>query len=203
MADQPTIDSYNKSAKEYRATRDQNFWESQIEIFKKYLPSGKVLDIGCGTGRDTPFLLASGFEYQGIDASESMLACAREDNPSASYALMDFEKLSFEKESFDGFWAAAAILHVRKENTLAVLNGFNAILKKKGIGFISIKPRQNIEEGYIEQSKWGSVKRFFSFYSQEEFIQLLSRAGFSILETGNLVEEDGTNWLTFFVQKHD
>jgi len=120
-ADKKTIEAYDKTAKIYGDTRTINFWESELKKFMDYLPSGKVLDVGCGTGRDTRFLKKK-LEYVGIDASESMLEYARSKNPKAYYENMDFYNLDFDNESFDGFWACASVLHVPKKEISTVLN---------------------------------------------------------------------------------
>jgi glycine/sarcosine N-methyltransferase len=60
-------------------------WPARIEREWPFLrrildnaPSRRVLDLGCGTGEHARFLSARGFSVVGVDASESMLAKARE-----------------------------------------------------------------------------------------------------------------------------
>lgn len=74
---QKTIDTYNKIAPNYSESHFVHFWVEEFEKFKNYIPGKKVLDIGCGAGRDAAIFVENGFDYTGIDASEGMLNIAK------------------------------------------------------------------------------------------------------------------------------
>lgn len=204
MADKKTIDSYNKIAEEFSLRNSVTIYGEKYQDFKNFISGNKVLDIGCGSGRDGVELIKLGFDHTGLDASESMIYAAKQRIKDGKFVLGDFFSLSFPDESFDGFWAAASFLHVPKKDIDLVLREAKRILKKNGIGFISLKKKLNLDEGVIKESKAGGIERYFSFYEEEEFRKILERNRFEVLKVTHQIENDEikTNWLCYFVRKN-
>lgn len=201
MAHQPTIDAYNKIADEYYYRNSVSIWNKEYEIFFDLLPKGgNVLEVGCGIGRDAEFLVKK-YDYVGIDASEAMLNIAKKKVPSAKFLLQDFFALDFKDNTFDGFWAAAALLHVPKDEINKSLQEIKSVLKPNAIGFISLKEKRMLDEGIIWQEQLG-VERFFAFYTKDEFRKILEANGFEIVEMTKEIEndKDKTVWLCYFVK---
>src|SRR3989344_5685912 len=198
-----TIETYNKVAKNFSESHFDHFWIEEFDFYRQLIPGKKVIDIGCGAGRDASVFSEYGFDYTGIDASGGMLEVACQRVPEAKFILMDFYKLDFPDESFDGFWAAASLLHIPKGKVAGVLQSLYKLIKKGGIGFISVKAKKQLDEGMIEENKVGGIKRFFAFYDLEEFKNLLINAGFKIERTMIHDEDnkDKTKWLCYFVRK--
>ena len=88
---------YDKSHEDFR------FWLREQKFFQKLIIGKRILDIGCGTGRDGIFFVKNGFNYVGIDASRNMLKIARTKIEHGKFFQMDFYKLRFPENSFDGF----------------------------------------------------------------------------------------------------
>ena len=114
-----TLDYYNQNAKEFVAgTVAVDFNEIQNRFIEKL--SGKnVLDFGCGSGRDTKYFLQAGLHVTAIDGSEEMCRCASE-YTGIKVQHMLFQELS-EKNTYDGIWACASILHLSKEDLHQVI----------------------------------------------------------------------------------
>src|SRR3989338_7458860 len=110
-----------------------DFWRSEFEQFKTLLPHGKVLDIGCGGGRDALLFVPSRYNYVGIDFSREMLEQAQRSAPNAIFVQMDMYALNFVPYTFDGFWAAASLLHIPKTKTPLVLREIHRVTKTGGI----------------------------------------------------------------------
>ena len=66
----------------------------------------RVVDLGCGAGRDFPAFEERNIDYLGVDASEGMLTVARERFPSANFEAQDLCKLDLPARGFDGAFAA-------------------------------------------------------------------------------------------------
>jgi len=204
MADKSTIDSYDKIAQDFHARNHKTIYGEEYRFFKDALGNGKrILEIGCGTGRDARELIEQGFDYTGIDASEGMLAIARENAKGGSFKKGDFYALDFPTGSFDGFWAAASFLHAPKADMGKALSEARRILRDGGIGFISLKQRTHMDEGVIRESKAGGIERYFSFWDAEEFAAELEKNGFKVLKATKRYEggPDDTTWLCFIVKK--
>jgi hypothetical protein len=123
------------------------------------------------------------------------------------YVGLDFSGMRsipalFGKDSFDGFWAAASLLHIEKSGIKDVLYGIRQVVKPDGIGFISVKKGRG--EGIVSQTRDGWVaedKRFFAYYQLQEFSQTLQDAGFTPMLSGESDRNIGdTKWLEFTVR---
>lgn len=198
----PTIQTYNKIASHFSKSRDIDFWSEEFKIFKKLLKGQKIIDIGCGSGEDAVLFSKSKFEYTGIDASSEMLKIAKTRVKRFRFILMNFYEIDFPKESFDGFWSTAALIHVPKNKIYGVLKMINKIIKDNAVGFISTKEKiTDFDEGMFKQDKLGGIERYTSFYTKDEFQKVLERNGFEVLKTHKKIEYEGTRWLCFFVRK--
>jgi len=189
-----TIEYYDKRAErwaETHAKRDQEI----LDQFRELLPKGKIIDIGCGAGRDTPFFLENGYDYLGIDASEKMLEMARKINPNAKFIKMNIQDMDFPKGSFDGFVADASFLHINKKDIKKVLKNVRSIVRPGGIGLILIR------EGNEERVEQG---RFFALYREDEFTKILKDSGFEVLSHARNDAKLGMHiqwiWMVYFVK---
>ena len=160
------------STLKYYQSNAETFIENTVNVdvsdlyrpFLENMPStGKILDAGCGSGRDTKFFLEKGYSVVAFDNSPNMVRHAAE-LTGQKVLLLSFEEIEF-KEMFDGIWACASVLHVPENNISTVLSKFTDALKDDGILYTSFK------YGEKEQIRNG---RFFADYTEERFNQLLA-----------------------------
>ncbi|MBI2624263.1 class I SAM-dependent methyltransferase [Candidatus Parcubacteria bacterium] len=199
-----TIQTYDRIASQFnRAHFHPDFWLPEFKAFQKIISGRKVIDIGCGAGRDATLFTKSRLDYTGIDASRGMLSVARKRARAGKFILMSFYDLKFPAQTFDGFWAAASLLHIPKRRIGKVLRGIQKILKPHGIGFIRIKEKARLEEGLLREEKWGGIERYFAFYTQTEFAGVLQRNGLRVIKSYTKRENDPnqTKWLCYFVKR--
>lgn len=182
----------DKWAKEHGGYEEKSFWEEEIQKFKELLPSGKVLEIGSGTGKDASALIKMGYQYIGTDASKELLEIAQERNPGARFVHRSVENLDFPENNFDGFWIAATLLHIPKEKIDGVLRVIHKQIKSGGVGFISVKQGK----GEKEDEETG---RWFAYYSEDEFRKLFESNNYKVIESRIKPTEKNT-WLIFFVK---
>jgi len=171
-----TIETYNKIAGSWNQKRNPDFWAHDFRMFQSLLPVGSVLELGCGSGTDSRYFLSRDYSYTGVDLSGELLKIARQNNPEGRFVNMDLYELGFESGLFDGFWAAAVLLHIPKEDIGAVLREIKRVLKNGAFGFIAIKEGEN--EEFVQNGE--NDRRFFAYYYLDEFIRLLSEAGFQV-----------------------
>lgn len=194
-----TLQSYDKYGADWaNAHKDFTFWAKELFRFNKYLPSGKILEIGAGGGRDAKMLIQSGYDYLGTDISKGLLRAAQKNLPNTKFLQKSVYNLDFPKNSFDGFWACAVLLHIPKSRINEALTQIHNAIMPGGVGFISVKKGEG-EEVTVEPPPDG--KRFFAYYSLEEFKNVLTKNGFKILYTKERKKTKKTTWLIYIVTK--
>ena len=198
--EQITVDSYNRHAKAWAAEHDStDFWEAEFNIFREYVFSGTIIEIGCGGGRDASLLIPQ-YQYVGIDISEGLAKDCRRRHPDALVVTSNCYILPFRNLQFDGFWASAVLLHIPKSRIQLALLSLRLCLKNKAMGFISIKEGQG-EMLVTEQLDSGAAfTRLFAYYDAEEFSTILLKTGYQIVRFQKRIT-GSTIWLEYFVSK--
>ncbi len=193
-----TIETYEATADDFAKEHfDIAEIKTIVDVFIKYLKGKKILDIGCGPGRDSKYFLENGHEVTGIDATASFIKIAAKNVPAAKFFKMDMRKLDFPENSFDGIWACASFLHIPKSEAKDTLIGFARILKPRGILYISVK--QGTEEKFVEKEEYQGLTKFFAFYTEAEFKRLVESCGFKILKI--FLDKKKDTWINVFATK--
>ena len=115
-----TIGYYDANAKSYVAeTANVEFGELQREFARRLPRGGRVLDLGCGSGRDSLAFLKAGFEVDAVDGSAQMVEAASglTGLPVAHALFEDFEP----QGPYDGIWACSSLLHVPASKLASVI----------------------------------------------------------------------------------
>jgi ubiquinone/menaquinone biosynthesis C-methylase UbiE len=202
--EQITIESYNKTAKEYDKNTNNFIQENYKKKFLSKIKSGGlILDIGCGAGRDAKYFTEKGYEVIGIDMSSELLNIAKLNAPKAKFKLMNMKNIEFDSNTFDGIWANASLVHLPQEYLVKVLSSIYKILKPNGYFYVSVK--QGEGEMLSSDSRYKGVEKFWSYYSEEEFKKALLNAHFTVLkyDISKIDNSYQTNpWIKFFCQKY-
>lgn len=177
-----TIETYNKIVEEYVKIRDKDekVLRKHLNKFLEYLKGKRILDVGCGPGRDVKYFKKKGYNPIGIDLSEEMIKFARR-TCDAEFKIMDMRKLEFESSSFDGVWCSASLFHLPRKDFKVVLKEIYRILKPQGILYISMIEGKGTEIRRVKREYHG-LPRYFVYYTKKELDSILTRTGFKILE---------------------
>ena len=169
---------YNRIAEDYYTHRNLSKFNNELEEFAYLLPNNAhILDVGCGAGIPTSkFLTEKGIKVTGIDLSDTMLNLARKNVPNADFIKMDMNELEFSENTFDGIISVYALFHVPKENHFDIFKQFFKILKPGGILMINTGVSES--EG---TSRFFGVPMFWSNFSPKTTLDLVKKAGFSII----------------------
>lgn len=186
-----------------------NFNKKLAREFAKKLPGKRIIDIGCGPGHYSNYFASLGFETTGIDYSKEMIKKAKEEkraktNPTFEVCDMTLIESKFKKDSFDGAWANASLLHIPEIKIRRVLKGIYKIVKNKGKVFISLKKGKQ-GEVKVEEKKYGKViKSNFIFWQKNNFVKMLNETGMTIEKFQEIREgltgNKKTTWLRFFIE---
>ena len=133
-----TIDYYNKnSEKFYKNTVHIDLSELYPKFLRHIPDNGTILDLGCGSGRDSLYFLEKGYIITSVDASEEMVRLSSElTGQKTQYLRM--QDIEFKNE-FNGIWACASLLHIDKKLTESVFNILCNALRDDGVLYASYK----------------------------------------------------------------
>jgi SAM-dependent methyltransferase len=167
-----TLRHYNKHADSFwEGTRDHDVSQNRDALLK-YLAGEapyRILDFGCGPGRDLKAFRELGHEAIGLEGAERFVELAREYSGCEVWH-QDFLRLELPPEHFDGIFANAALFHVPSQELPRILRELWATVKLRGVLFSS-NPRGENEEGW-------NGGRYGVYYNLERWRGLVTGAGF-------------------------
>jgi len=194
------VKTYNKIANIYSEYTANILMQYQLSKFSSLLPGKRILDAGCGSGRDAQYFVEDGFNVTAIDFSEEMIKLAKKKTKKAKFKVMDFRKMNFKDESFDGVWSMASLVHTDRIQIPKVLKEFSRVLVSGGILYVSVKEGEGDKE--IKQIKYENEPRHFFYFKKDEFDKYLIDKSFSILTSEVSELETGKRWLEIFAKKN-
>ena len=171
-----TLEHYNERYLQlWSGTKDHNVSQNRSALLRHIAgkPPFRILDMGCGGGRDLIAFRAMKHEAIGLDGSAPLCDLAR-NNSGCEVWQQNFLTLDLPAVHFDGIFANASLFHVPTQELPKVLEYCRHTLKEGGILFSS-NPRGNNEEGW-------NGRRFGAYHDLEHWSQRLSSAGFERLE---------------------
>ena len=195
-ASSSTLDYYEKHAREYFERTVSADLSAVYDVFLKHVrPGGRILDAGCGSGRDLKAFRSRGFDPVGIDASDALVNLAREFSGAPCFRIR-LEDVSFSSE-FDAVWACASLLHLPRTKVLPVLQRLRRSLVDGGTLFVSVQ----IGEG----ENFTPDGRFFAYYDPDELLCLVKVSGFTVVEQWTsadaLLARRSIRWLNVIARK--
>jgi ubiquinone/menaquinone biosynthesis C-methylase UbiE len=172
----PTIQTYDAMAAEYAHKTWNIRLERALDSFARYLiPPARVLDLGCGPGRDIELLRQRGACVIGMDLSEGMLREART-RVGGALVCSDMRTLPSASASFDGVWLCAALLHLPRSDTPRALGEARRILRATRPLYVGV------QQGTGEHWDESRGARFFTYYQMDELAAIVRAAGFVVQE---------------------
>jgi SAM-dependent methyltransferase len=171
-----TLAHYNRSADQFRTSTWDHAVSQNIDALLRHIqatPPYRILDFGCGPGRDLCAIRARGHIAVGLDGAEEFVRMARSVSGCEVWH-QDFLRLSLPAHYFDGIFANASLFHVPSRQLPRVLSELCATLKPAGVLFSS-NPRGNNDEGW-------NHGRYGAFHDLPAWQGYLTRAGFAELE---------------------
>ena len=137
-ATEETIGYYDGNAKKFIADTANIEFGALQKTFADMLPEGgRILDLGCGSGRDSLAFLRAGFEVDAVDGSEQMVKAASglTGLPVAHALFSDYEP----KGPYDGIWACSSLLHVPASGLADIISKYARVLAPGGTFYLSFK----------------------------------------------------------------
>jgi len=194
--DRRTISIYDELAEEIASVHAQLTPHRLYELAEKYFrPSGKILDLGCGIGRDSAWLKKNNFHAIGVDASKGMLEQGRKLYPHIDFVcdqLPDLE--TFSDNQFDGVFCSAVVMHLPQEQIARAMLNIMRILRKQGVALISYRSSNSKDE------REGG--KLYTPINPVQLIQFASDSGASLVHQEAEIEDGrGHTWYNLVFRK--
>lgn len=179
-----TIDWYDEHAEQYATASAPNLNMGHINAFVELLPkNAKVLDVGCGAGRDAQPLKQKGLDVVGLDLSVGLLKVARREFPGIDFVEGNMLALPFDDAQFDGIWSNASLLHLETiDDVKLALSEMHRTLKANGILYVLVKAQTGAHKTAVVSDKLSSHDRFFQYFSVDELKRLLAEGRFELVD---------------------
>ena len=171
-----TIDCYRAMATPYRDGTWNHDVSQNIQTLLDAItgvPPYRILDLGCGPGRDLVPFRDLGHMVVGLDGCPEFVAMAQAVSGCEVWQ-QDLLAMTLPTSSFDGVFANAVLFHVPSRALPVVLDGLHAALKSGGVLLVS-NPRGQDEEGFVDG-------RYACFYSFKTWHRLVSCSGFALVD---------------------
>lgn len=188
---------------EYYEKNAQEFFESTVnanldylyEDFLEFIPDGgKILDLGCGTGRDSKNFIIKGYDVTSVDASPSLAALAKKELD-VNVICKNFVDLNFDCQ-FHGVWACASLLHCSRAQLPEIIERVVKSLVPGGVFYASFK------YGDFEGERDG---RFFLDLNEDSVVEVFSKAEEmcikKVWKTEDVRRERKVNWINIILEK--
>lgn len=172
-----------------------DLWIEKYSNVIDALPKGKALDLGCGLGQYTKYLLNKGFDVISADISIEALNNLKSNMHNANIKEIDMSNpLPFEDETFDLVFANLSIHYFDKKITIQLLKEIHRIIKKNGyfIGTVNSTKTFKFIKDYaieLESNYYSENGRNIRLWDKKQFDEFFNDF---ILE--ELHEVETTRW---------
>ncbi len=193
-----TLNYYDNNSSKYKNDWTDEFLNNYQfdvpEIFLSYLkPNSYILDLGCGTGRDSKFFIEKGHRVKSIDGSRGMCKIASE-TLKVAVEQMNFLDINYNKE-FDGVFACCSLLHLNTQDLILCLKKVCDSLKNNGVLYASFKLGR--DEKIVNN-------RFYNDMTEDKFKKICDNIlDFKIVKTWTTDQYNtDTKFINFIVLKN-
>ena len=173
---------YDKVAHDYAELEGEIEWPRMRwlkTLLTRLEPGSSVLDLGCGSGDPADVEISKVHKITGVDVSQVQINLARQNVPAGNFIHGDAGSVDFPPASFDAVVSFYTIEHIPRKEHEALLRHINQWLRAGGFLLISM------EAGDYDDvlGEWLGVPMFISCYKPETMKQLVTQAGFDLLDT--------------------
>ena len=180
-----TFETWNRIASVYEDKfMDMDLYNDSYDHFSHAIAkeNARILDAGCGPGNIVKYLFSKNPNYDilGIDMAPNMIELAKQNNPSASFAVMDSRDIGKLESTFDGIIAGFCLPYLSQAESQEFITHAYNLLNKQGVLYMSFV------EGNPKQSDFksgGGGRVFFYYHQLDDLKNALNQTGFSEIET--------------------
>ncbi|TDO20597.1 class I SAM-dependent methyltransferase [Pedobacter duraquae] len=180
-----TFETWNTVAALYEEKfMDLDFYNETYDYICSSIvkPNAKLLDLGCGPGNITKYLLSKrpDFDIYGIDVAPNMIELAKKNNPSARFDVMDSRQISQMQMKYDGIICGFCLPYLSPADSQKLILDVKDLLNDDGLFYLSFVEGDASQSGFQVGS---SGKRVYFYYHTLAVLKMnLLEAGFENIE---------------------
>jgi 2-polyprenyl-3-methyl-5-hydroxy-6-metoxy-1,4-benzoquinol methylase len=182
---QITFQTWNKVASLYQQKfMDLHLYDDTYDRFCQLVekPGAKVFEIGCGPGNITRYLLSQrpDLQVEAIDVAPNMIILAKENNPTASFRVMDCREIDQVEDRFDAIMCGFCLPYLSRQDSAKLFKDCARLLPIGGVAYFSTMEGDYRNSGF-EASSTGD-ESYVYYYGQDDLQQELLASGFEPVE---------------------
>lgn len=203
------VNTFNKHALAYNERfGNVELYNDTYELFSTLIADrrGHVLDIGCGPGNITKYLLQKrpDLNITGIDLAPNMIEIAKQNNPAANFEVRDCRLVTDLNREFDAIISGFTIPYLDKEETSKLISDCASMLKPEGVFYFSLIDGKYEESGYQYASN--QVDRsYVYYYNSVKIMSMLNKCDLKIVQVEDINWKNNSgkmeSHLVFIVRK--
>ena len=201
---QSTLNYYNQNCLTV-AERYESADVTQLHDFlsTSFNPGGRLLELGCGSGRDAAFMVRRGFRMLATDGSAPMVEQAKKYHPELAGHVIHLklpDGLTSELGVFDGVYAVAVLMHLSPKEIESTISAVNSLLVPGGRFVFSVPARRDD----VMTKEFDAKGRRFTALSPDGWTDLCLKHNLKIVRT--MISEDGLGrdgvaWMNCLAEK--
>ncbi|MGB5028456.1 MAG: class I SAM-dependent methyltransferase, partial [Chitinophagaceae bacterium] len=181
-----TFETWNKLASLYQDKfMDLDLYNETYDFVCNSITrvNAKVLEIGCGPGNITKYLLSkrADFDIFGIDISPNMIELAEKNNPTAKFAVMDSRQIDDLKTNYDGIVCGFCLPYLSQTDSQKLIADCYNLLNENGLTYLSFVEGNPIRSDFQVSSS--GDRSYFYFYNSDDLKAKLIESKFDELNT--------------------
>jgi len=133
--DHQTVNYYSENAISVAARYEAVVSNLSASFKVSFRPNSKLLDIGCGSGRDLALLARLGHDCFGLDATPEFVELSQTLHPELKGKIVDGALPTFDPPfggQFDGILCSAVLMHISEEQLVPAAVSIRKCLKQNG-----------------------------------------------------------------------
>lgn len=138
--DRDTVRAYDDRARDFAVEweKAQSAPRDLQAIVRQYFKPGPTVDVGCGSGRDTAWLVANGFDAFGVDASSALVAEARRRHPGVRFEVDHLPELSSLRSGiYTNVLCETVIMHLETARIGEAVRRLVSLLAREGTLYLT------------------------------------------------------------------
>ncbi len=195
---------FDNCAREYQEKyMEVDLYNASFDLFcGKLKQNSSVLEIGCGPGNITKYVLTKRPDLKvfGIDLAPGMIKLAKENNPTADFEVMDCKEIRNLKNQYDAILCGFCLPYLSKDDARQLIHDSSRLLSDSGLLYLSTMEDDYNKSG-LKKSSSEKYELFMYFHQEDYLSEALLENNFEILskERQNYPTDDGTKVIDLII----